>query len=399
MAEKEKTFSLKKLTETTTGFITAAAGLMVAITGGIAALIKFLPLLISPETLEIQVKYFEVMPYYFKNFINDHDFLYWYHVKVHNKGKETQHIKIEFEVNDLEGNISVVAEPRDIGKFSIEPDSILSASIDPGFTFLREINDNEVVRLKVIWRILDQKTDGILKTGTYEVTVLPKNIFDWDIKTPDNKPLDEKFLLASLTTWTLTNHSKLNKISSEIREKVDKGADKISFASQWLSQSYNHLFKDSLNILEISPTEEIFPLSGRLKIDWPIKILGRREILPFQAALLLSALNYKHLEARGIRLALFALSDSKNNPDKKSLLISWSAKSDDWRAIDINKANEWDFAINDSVSTSKLLKLLKSSQEIFTALDMDGVFIEGKELPIALDFAKAKEKFAIKAMY
>jgi hypothetical protein len=374
--------SIPKVLKIVSGIIAGIAGLIAGVTALYNVLVDS-NLINIKKPYNIEVKCLDVFPFSLKNSVGTQDFLYWLHIRVNNKSSNPLHLEVSFQVR--QGPAQVSNKPA---IYTVNPKEELFQVIDPAFEFLRhDINAN----LELTWKVSDEKKN-ILNQGTKKILVLPKNILDWNLTTPEGKPIPRDFLIASLTAWVLTPDPTIKKYAMQLQKGIESQFDPLLFANQWFALCYNELFHSSpgskiLSDLKVS-------MKGRQQIKEPSQVLLERHADPLESVLLLSAISHDTCKKLGVRLVMFVIPEDQ----KISYLLGWTTDTGDWHAVDMTDINNMAFEMNEELSTSKVNELLKENPRIIKAIDTVGVFFAKERSLIALDFFKAAKKFYVRSL-
>jgi hypothetical protein len=386
--KKKKSTTKQSFWRTLPGLITAITALVSALTGLIVAISDIdmgLNSSSGKHNYIINTKSFETFPFYLKNMVSrQDDFLYWVHFDMENKSKDPLLIDIQFEV--LKGPATVNPKPLSYTVYRKMP---LSQEINPPFEFLKDDIDGE---LKVKWIIKD--TEGnILHQDTKVISVLPKNMIDWDLTKPDGEPLPHDFLIASLSSWTITMEQSVKDRAELLLKNIS--VDNFSlFASSWFKTCYENLFHHSQGI-NIIPALNTFPMKGRQRIKTPLQVLEQKQATPLEAALLVAALS-RHTPVRsGTKVILFVRSEAEK---PKDVIIAWYTSPDNLKAFTLNRASESGFDENEQVTTGHINNLLAGQQGIVEELENRGVYIDENRSTVALYFDRAENYYYIKGL-
>ncbi len=370
-----------------TGIIAGIAALVGAIAGFSTTLEKCSISNNHSEPYSVEVKSLDVFPFSLKNSISEQDFLYWFLVRAQNQSRKPIHIEVSFQVR--RGPAQVSEKPA---IYTVNPKEEFSQIVDPGFEFLvDDVNAEVDADLEVTWKVSDEKKN-ILKQGTKKIVVLPTNILDWGLTTPEGKAVPKDFLIACLAAWVQTPYPTVEACTMQLLQSIESQTDPLKFANQWFSKCYDKLFKNSTQ-LKIS-SDLIVQMKGQQLIRLPSQILMEKHANPLEITLLLSALSRSTFKQRGLRLVMFVITEGK----KISYLLSWAVNRNDWHAVDMTNIDIMEFPRNVELATSKINQCLGEHPEIIRTLDADGVFLGKKQLLIALDFSSAAKKYCIRSL-
>ena len=318
--------------------------------------------------------------------------LYLFHEKVENKTRDSLNLQIFFTL-----------QPSDCHYVSLESESPIEDSlgahekkevkVSPSLKFNTDKFDGDCF-LKMQWTIQAPQKDKVYKkTGNAEIRLLPPNIVKWDLMNPDNKQVSQEFLLASLTSWSLSREGiVLNHV--EQLTKYYKGSN----PEQWVSLCYENLFAGRLP-LAIDAGRRTFPFVGETSISSPGQVLFRGRAEPLEASFVMAAMIHAAPMTERARLTLFILSRPEN-PHDPAVLLAWLLTDRrTWGAIDLREARGLRYKANLDQSQSRLKRLLEERPEILRSLKEKGVFTAREpNTVIAISFDRAVKQFGIRAL-
>jgi hypothetical protein len=341
------------------------------------------------EKAEVRTSYFKVFPCSLKNCVPFQDFLYWFHVDVHNKSSERLFLQISFTVR--EGPAGRHIEPV---KYTVSPGETLSEKVNPAFELL---NYDKADVLDVTWEITAEPGNERLDQGPASIKLWPRNVVDWSLTKPDGQPVPRDYLLASLTAWTLNPAQSVKEYAARLRSSVTRQSNMEQYGLQWFAQCYNKLLREPGGI-RIYASLKAFPPQGTQTIRVPQEVLADKVADPLEAAVLIGALCRAVSASLEARLVLFAIPQSEQSTDPKDFLLSWITGSSSWHAIDLSHASQLTYEENEKKSASQVSALLQKDPDIVKELDRSGTFIKPGNGLVALDLGKAAEHFQIRGL-
>jgi hypothetical protein len=368
-------------------FIMSVEGVVAAVTalvGGLFTLwLIFRPAVVPPKTptgtppppVDVKMVYPKVYPVRFQRY--DPPYPKWFQITVQNLRDESLIVRVFFKVNEGPAKLY----NKESAGWTLGARERRSENVRPVIeleqTFSRG-ND----KLTLICDVVDHK-DNSVWTGTANIDLLPDNVIDWQITTPDGKKVPLEFLVAFLTTWTVAE------TPSRVKTYAEKLRDlhpRVDEASTWFAHAYARLFQE----IQVSDGPMVFPAEGRQTIQTPDQVLTKRNANPLEAALLLGALSRIAFDNK-VRVVLFAIPDSESETVQKRILLSWSSMQG-WHAVSLAEANKYSFEENEKEFSPRLVELLTKHPDILTALDR-GVFLREAPSVIALDFVRADRQY------
>ncbi len=335
----------------------------------------------------------EILPLSLKNSIESQEYLYWFRLEAINNCDRTLHLNVTFEPE-----LDIYEGKAWDSEFSLEPGKSVKKKVSPEQFKLLQSDIEWPIPIKVKWKVFDD-TQKKLRSDTKKITVLAKNIIKWDLNMPHG-PVPKKYLLASLTAWTMNPHPDVKDMSKEIKHGLTKGSE---FVRKWFGRCYSKFFPTQ------RPLEPQGPfLDGEQRLMLPSEILSQIQedegkigahVDPLEACLFLATLTRVHekREFRNVRLALFVL-ENKDAEQKADFLLSWSV-SEKWYAISMNDVDNKSFDDNKKNATRLLNDMLNKQPHILKDINTSGVYYNSKNTDIiALDFQKAASHFYIRGL-
>jgi hypothetical protein len=330
--------------------------------------------------------------YYAAEGLGAQESLYWFHEKVQNKTRGLLNLEIFFTL-----------QPGDCHYVSLESESPIQDSfgahekkevkVSPSLKFNNDNFEGDCF-LKIQWTIQDPEKDKIYRrTGNAEIKLLPPNIVKWDLLNPENKQVSREFLLASLTSWSLSREG----IVLNRAEQLKKHA-RVSSPEEWVGLCYENLF-GGRSALAIDASRRTFPFVGETSISSPGQILSKGRAEPLEASFVMAAMIHAAALTDRTRLTLFIVPRPEDRHDP-SVLLAWLLPDHrTWEAIDIREAKELGFKANLDQSQPRLKLLLEEHPEILRALRERGVFIGPEPTAVmAVSFDRAVKQFGIRAL-
>jgi hypothetical protein len=237
-----------------------------------------------------------------------------------------------------------------------------------------------------------------LESGNSHIQVRSKSKFLWSLHTPERTQVSKDFILASLAAWALSRNLSVRERSEQILQSVDPSTTPSLFTKNFIEQCYKEIFHGTQKVTITPSANTLPPADSELSIRTPSQILKRRQADPLEAALLVAALGQVYLkEERGVSLVLFALPRPEAGPSRQSIFLAWHVGFHEWHAIDMTRVNEMAFADNLPWATEHI-KALLSEHTVLASLKDNGVFYGEDRQIVAVDFARAGEKFGIRSL-
>lgn len=353
----------------------------------------------TPKCYTFAAKHFDNIPYSLYYSLKDskkvQDFMYWFHIQGKNNCPHRLEIIVSFQSLREKPLVESIYTHEDPLTYIIDPGEPFDEKLHPGFKFLTDDVDDT---LEVRWEILQIPGKKRLESGNSHIQVRSKNKFVWNLRTPESAQVSKDFILASLTAWTLSRNLSLRERSEQLLQSLDPSTPPSLFTKNFIERCYNDIFHGAQKVTITPSANMLPPADSELSIRTPSQILKRRQADPLEAALLVAALGQKYLkERRGVSLVLFAMPRAAALPSRQSILLAWHVGFGNWHAIDMTRVNEMAFADNLSWATEQINALL-SEQTVLESLKDDGVFYRQDRQVVAVDFARAKEKFGIKSL-
>jgi hypothetical protein len=318
--------------------------------------------------------------------------LYWFHEKVQNKTRQSLNLEIFFTL-----------QPSDCHYVSLESEDPIADSfgahekkevkVSPSLRFNNDSFEGDCF-LKIQWTIQDpQKTKIYRRTGNAEIKLLAPNIVKWDLVNSENKQVSREFLLASLTSWSLSRE----RIVLTRTEQLKKMHANVS-PEQWVGLCYEDLF-GGRSTLAIDASRSTFPFVGQTSISSPGQILSKGRAEPLEASFVMAAMIHAAAMTERARLTLFIVPQPEN-PRDPSVLLSWLLPDRrTWEAVDLREARELAYKANLDQSQPRLKLLLEEHPEILRSLRERGVFLGPEPNSVmAVSFDRAVKQFGIRAL-
>lgn len=349
-----------------------------------------------PELVKVpKAANLNVLPYQLRNLVGRPDlpYLYWYDIEVENDSKVSVHLKVNYDVTTKYGDVIQCNSPESM----VGPKKSIPWH-PPTFPRFGQRHVKPGDTLLITWHLIDN-IDNTFNPGRTDTTLLlPDNTVDWDLKGPNGEAVPVDFVLASLTAWTVPPIESLAKIVEQLQNGIGRAAVRSS-VDRWFASCYRRFFQNpsrNPDFVQVSSAKVTFPGTGRQTIRSFSDILDEHTADPLEAALFLGALS-RATYGKRLRLALFAVSESQDQPAAKTILFSWSTDSVSWHAVNLAQANGKGFADNEELASKQVTKLLADHPEIIPALKDPGVFIEKGQQAVALDFVYADKKYQFTA--
>jgi hypothetical protein len=319
--------------------------------------------------------------------------LYWFHEKVQNKTRQSLNLEIFFTL-----------QPSDCHYVSLESEGPIEDSfgahekkevkVSPSLKFNNDNFEGDCF-LKIQWTIQDpQKNKIYRRTGNAEIKLLAPNIVKWDLVNSENKQVSREFLLASLTSWSLSREGIVLNRAGQLK----KMHANVSTPEEWVSLCYEDLF-GGRSALAIDASRSTFPFVGQTSISSPGQILSKGRAEPLEASFLMAAMIHAAPMTERARLTLFIVPHPEN-PRDPSVLLSWLLPDRrTWEAVDLREARELAYKANLDQSQPRLKLLLEEHPEILRSLRARGVFLGPEPNAVmAISFDRAVKQFGIRAL-
>lgn len=339
----------------------------------------------APPCYTIQTRYPKVMPFSLKNSLEAQSFLYWFYIEVANNCATPLHLRIDFKVRR-----GPAVTPKDDvpAQYTVFPGKVLSQKVDPLLEF---ISADVEGTLEVIWGIRNEM-DTLLETGTASIELLPKNTLDWDLATPEGKPVSREFLLASLSAWTTSPDSKLKSLATQLLKNVPTSDNASTYASDWFLHCFTELVQSRK--IKIGSLNS-FPPAKQEAIQTPAQILDAGFADPIEATLLFAALTNTVARQLDTRTGMIVLEGGTQPPE---VLLAWTSGDNTWRAVDLQHAVASGFEQNRQQSTDRLSALIQAEPRLLESLAQTGVYFAENGTTTALNFDAAKRNFHIQGL-
>jgi hypothetical protein len=374
------------------------------------ALVPLLPR--EGNCVDVDVRTPREIPLSLKNSYQNHEFLYWVKASVENRCERPLQLTIYVKPNQSELETLVefdVNRPPFVR--TVSEGNSFDAAIDTMFKFIKR-DDPTRRTLPIVWVIEDKETGKTLGSGTVQLMILPRNVVNWDLTTPD-LALPKDFLFASLAAWVAFPEPAIRRYAKKFAAELPLELPGPAFATAWFEALYGQFFSTEAEkpLLPVNPMREWrqLPPTGEQTILVPDQILengGRVDAV--EATLLLVALTRASGQLKGVPVAFFALGgDEREQPD---VLLGWSAGSNQWAAISVSRARELNFQTNLAQSSERLNALADRHPDMNRALagaggrwSLDseaghGVYINPKDAVMAIDFEIAAKRYQIRGL-
>lgn len=349
--------------------------------------------------VDVDVKSFSSVPYSlsptisYRRALGEAD-LYWLMIEAHNRcWRQDVDIKISFEI--VQGR-RFAKLCHDTDSMSVKHREARTAVIDPEFYFY---NPDKPSILKVSWTVFpaDQEDAEPIHRDAEELAVLPRGIFAWDWRDPNEEPVDKEFLLASLAVWAFDEQRTVEEVSKRLTTSTDARVnpeDPAAWTLEWMGSAYRELFENPSRALTVFAGDSLLRMR---EIKMPEEILeaseggtgGSSRVDFVEAALLLAALS--HRPFKSYSLSLISIS-------KQHHFLVWSAVAGQWRAVDLRRTSQ-SFEENLEAATRQVAELLQEMPAIEGELsdegEGDGVHFDAERQIAALNFRKAAEHHRI----
>jgi hypothetical protein len=377
------------------GIVTVVAGLVTAIatiisqSGNIVGHFRPIPRPAS-ELVKVKLDYPQVFPFGLRHLMGRSAYLKWSHVKVENRTNDHLILEMSFQVR--RGPATEIASPP--VQYWVDPREVdFERDPDPNIEFTtHEVQADD--KLEIICRIVDDQQKALIFDDTRSIELLPENTVDWSLTALDGSPVPQDFLLASLTTWTVTADPTIVKLVEQLRHGTRSGADRPT-VTKWFSQSYSRIFQNPSRV-NVSAAPILFPAPARQTIRTPSQVLDRGEANELEAGLLIAALSRARFRNK-VQLVLFAVPQNQNQPSLRNILLSWSTDDLNWQAIALAQANSLNFDDNEKSATAQVNKMLAEEPEILAALKGSGIFWTSSHAILGLNLLRADQTYHMTA--
>jgi hypothetical protein len=371
------------------------------------------PLLSGKDNcVDVDVRTPRETPLSLKNSYQNHEFLYWVKASVENRCERPLQLTIYVKPNQSELETLVefdVNRPPFVR--TVSEGKSFNAAIDTMFKFIKR-DDPTRRTLPIVWVIEDKETGKTLDSGTVQLMILPRNVVNWDLTTPDLM-LPKDFLFASLTAWVAFPEPAIRRYANKLAAELPLELPGPAFATAWFEGLYGRFFSTEAEnpLLPVNPMREWrqLPPTGEQTILVPDEILERGgRVDAVEATLLLVALTRASGQLKGVPVALFALGGGEQ--EQPDVLLGWSAGANQWSAVSVSRARELDFQGNLAQSSARLNTLTERYPDINRALNGEGgrwslgsqaghgVYIDPEHAVMAIDFEIAAKRYQIRGL-
>lgn len=319
----------------------------------------------------------------------------WFRVNGNNHSRSPRNITVSFTVNG--GSVESGGPFDDIRTF---PPGPFSADFNPRFKLTTYVNPEG--RLEIGSSVSVSDGNGMIHSSPekkpFYIKILPRNMFEWNLQTPDGKPVSKKLLLASLAAWIISKSPLVQAEANKLWKPMAQVDDEDTLATKLIGSFYAAHFRKDLKILH---GEHAFPPSDPQRYGTPEELLSPgppKRTDPVEAALVLGAVTHAKQDLR-IKKALIFLTDEDARNGIKTTLFAWSVNDGGvWRGVDLSHSFKLDFADNER-GTSKLLNnVLVNNPQIVRDMLETGVHFDDASKPIAIEFIKASQTFGIQPL-
>ena len=352
---------------------------------------------LDPYAVEVSKP--EIVPSYLHYFygaegLGARESLYWFHERVQNKTRGPLNLQIVFTLEPSDCNY-VVLEGGGPIEDTLRAREQKEVKVSPRLVFNIDKFEADCF-LKVQWTIQDpQKDKTYLKAGNVEIRLLPPNVVKWDLLNADNKPVSREFLVASLTSWSLSREGAVLNRAAQLRKRAN-----VSSPEQWVRSCYEDLFEGrSALAIDSSRRTYPFPLAGQTIISSPGQVLLEGRAEPLEASFAMAALIHTAPLTERARLTLFIV-PRLEDPRNPSMFLAWLLPDHrTWEAVDLREARKLRYDVNVNQSQPQIKLLLEEHPEILRSLKAKGVFTQPEPNAVtALSFDHAVTYFGIRAL-
>ena len=343
----------------------------------------------TPKTcLGTKIKYAKLLPYNLLYSLGAKEFPYWFRLDATNDCPSDVHLQVAFKRRA--GPIMV--EPEPAWQQTLPAKESLSATIKPPVTFTRaDFLQAGPVKLKIGVSVKDSESK-LLGSQESETTILPTHTVVWDLKDPDQNPVDRKYILASLAAWTNVDSREIHEIARECRGA--SGSQSSRDVNRWMERCYVQLFGQDGPIKVLGESPSLLNPNERENIWPPDRVLSSREATPLEAILILAAMGRSVDEEFSNRLGMLAISEQGTGEEKLYLL--WRGKGTNWQAIDADLIAGQGFAQNLQIGTTALDTVITNHPAVLDNITQgDGVHLDEENRLIAVDYRQASSRFQI----
>ncbi|MCX5772501.1 MAG: serine/threonine-protein kinase [Candidatus Hydrogenedentes bacterium] len=339
----------------------------------------------------ILAEYLEYVPLSLHNTIKAYDRPPWFRIRGLYQKRTT--IRVRFGVvNPIS---PMVKNIEDGLTYTIEAGKPFDKRVYPSIEILNfEIREETPVHIQ--WSIVDEN-EAVLASDKAMSRLLPKQVVKWDLQEPGGKAVDKRFILASLTAWTLTPDPSLRTLGSEMLAQMHEAQLPSTSPENWLALCVTRLFQGDSPLVVVEPACRL-PQEPQQTVRTMREVVEQKRATVIEAALLirtLCALDDVSKKLDSPRMALIAYPDTGAGSPGQCFLLAWSTSSGAWRALDMARLGDVPFEQNTASASMRLVQLFDVRKEVLEAMNKDGLYIRDGESTLALDFAKARQVYEI----
>ena len=304
----------------------------------------------------------KLIPYYLLNSVGNVNFPYWLKLTARNTCDEVKVLKVRFDTGE---NVVLEGTER---SFSLRPDGETHELIlHPKF----RLASPETRRVSIDWSV--ETEDGRkLVVRSIDTEIVPPYKLAWDLTKPsgqgeNGEPVDDAYLLASLSAWTLKPPKMIREHGERCR-KPDGRPTKLRKRAA-LEACYEYLFADGGKVRVYDDLVRFPEPNRRQDITPHVRVIENGEATSLEAALLyVAVLDARHVDGIDPDLILVVTPESDEGDRKqKSVFLAWREPGG-WQAINLRRASSQVFDQNVVDATRIVGPIMKHSSEITNAL-------------------------------
>lgn len=354
----------------------------------------------------------EEIPLSLKNTYRGHDFLYWLKLRVENQCDHALSLRVSMEpdVGLGEPYVEFDVARAEVLSWQLRSGEPLTRGMDENFDFLK-VDATPWFTMGLTWTVRDKARDLVLDNREAEVRVMPYDLVDWDLRTPD-QAVPKAFLLASLSAWVINPPPPVRAEADALVVSIDRTLSPQGFADAWFARLYHHYFGgDPARIVPINLSQSWLrlPPAGQQTVSPPARVLetaGRTDSL--EAALLLASLTEAARALQGTSTAL--LVHLEGQPARPSFVFAWSVDGRRWKAFTVSRADRRAFEENQAATTAWLGEQLEQNAHWREALsgaggpwslqepDGHGVLVDEAQGVVGVAFRAAADHYRIRGL-
>jgi hypothetical protein len=331
------------------------------------------------ECLKVEPKYTHVMPLMLANAIGVTAFPYWFRLNVDNECGEPISVRVSWHISQRPLKPMIR-----FGEESGDPLTILPKRDGyKNYDLKLQLISNDFPQkmdLTVEWTLLNEQLRIPKPTQSFEITLLPPDVYVWDLVAPTGDEVPKEFVFAALTNWVTTpSDTKENTV-----ERLSTSLGNNTEVENWVRQAYSELFGDSKAVQVIQGGDNFPPESFR-RILTPEQVLRRRSGDALEVALTIAAVTYD-ATLRGAKTILVVAPADPPFSGHKTFLFGWETDRDVWKAIDVSKVNSQSFEVNKEQASPRLNQLMTAIPLLRSGVAKQGVFVSTDAATLGLNF-------------